>query len=670
VLEEGEESADHRGDVATHAVRFLRRIPDGTCLVVLPVGQGLRGSLLGRLYLTAWDHNRATEKPLGKPCKGKGLLEEGWWDGQGRLNCTCDRGRLAMDVPCVHKVVFASLCAGSIATSVLPTAKELSREALTVEQLGADSSGAFYAVRNSPKGVSPEHRMLHRFTVGLWYCEGKRNGCPAQYDCSHIAAAKLALTHGQVQRAEGLLLDSVALSRAAHWIEGWKGRLPLLGEASGGGAAQTSREERRPPAAIAGREHGGAECRGEECWCRKHRLIFGEAQPPSDAMDEEAVELEASTSQKQVRRGGKWWAEHASEMQRATPCRAEEPPVDARGKEAVHGWGSACHSCNLTEAQRQGCFHGEAERVQAPIMLLGTEAVQITQPKLGKLSDALDHHDPMISCLRAGPVRVSKLRDCHFRELSELGMLKAPCPLQPPPCGGEWVQHKKPAVISASTWSQQVETKIYCCRCLHTAHTVHFCGEHLGLYSWTQGTILVQESLQLILKGMQRSGTAFSAELGRDQEAFAQSPESIVISDESWRRASLDFFKLVGREISECCTICGPFPEVSISCSAVSLESSPASLVGGRSKEARCLRRGPEANLNRRSSHRQKRSGLRKWIAMLPPPCCVISRRFETLEYSRAAFRAPASSDLRVNTLLLCQLVSLSSCSSYSGASG
>jgi hypothetical protein len=406
-------------------------------------------------------------------------------------------------------VVLASLCAGSIPTSVLPTAKEMSREALTVEQLGADSSGAFYAVRNNPKRVSPEHRMLYRSTAGLWYCEGKRNGCPAQYDCSHIAAAKVALTHGQVQRAEGLLLDSVALSRATQW--------PLLGEASGGGEAQTSREERRPSVAIAGREHGVAECAGEKCWCRKHRLIFGEARPPSEAMDSEGqVELRASTPQRQVRRGARYWAEHASEMPRGAPRRAEEPPGDARGKEAVHGWVAACHSCNLTEVQRQGCSHADAERVRAPIMLLGMEAAQITEPKLSKLGDALDHHDPLIGCLKAGPVRVSKLQDCHFRELSKVGMLKAPCPLQPPPCSGEWVLHKKPALISASTWSQQVETKIYCCQCLHTAHTVHFCGEHLGLYSWTQGTILLQESLQLILKGMQRLGTAFSAELGRD----------------------------------------------------------------------------------------------------------------------------------------------------------
>jgi hypothetical protein len=569
-LEEGEER--YCGNVATQATRFLKRIPDGTCLVVLPVGQGLRGALLGRLYLTAWDHNRSKGKPLGKPSKGKGLLEESWWDAQGRLNCTYDHGRLALDAPCVHKVVLASLCAGSIATGALPTPRELSTEALTVEQLGADSSGAFYAVRNSPKGVSPEHRMLHRSTAGVWYCEGKQNGCPAQYDCSHIAAAKVALSHGQVQRAEGLLLDSFALSRAAQWIEQWEGRLPLLGEASGGGEAQTSREERRLPAAFAGQEHGGAQCAGEDCWCQKHRVIFGEAQPPLEAMDEGAVELGASTPQKQVRRGARYWAEHASEMPRGTPHRAEEPPGDARGMEAVHGWVSACHSCNLTEVHRQGCSHAEAERVRAPIMLLGTEAAQITKPKLSKLGDALDHHDPLINCLKGGPVRVSKLRDCHFRELSELGMLSAPCPLQPPPCGGEWVLHKKPAVISASTWSQQVETKIYCCQCLHTAHTMHFCGEHLGLYSWTQGTILVQESLQLILKGMQRSGTAFSAELGRDQEAFVRSLESIVLSDESWRRASLDFFKLVGREISECCTICGPFPEVSISCSGVHVD--------------------------------------------------------------------------------------------------
>jgi hypothetical protein len=84
---------------------------------------------------------------------------------------------------------------------------------------------------------------------------------------------------------------------------------------------------------------------------------------------------------------------------------------------------------------------------------------------------------------------------------------------------------------------------------------------------------------------------------------------------------------------------------VSISCSGVSLVSSSASSVEGTSEDARCPKRGPEASSysNHRPSHRQRRFGLKKWIAMLPPPCCVISRRFETLEYFRAAFRAPIS---------------------------
>jgi hypothetical protein len=90
VLKEGEES--YRGNVTSQAARFLRRIPDGTFVVVLPMGQRIQGPLLGRLYMSAWDHNRSKPKPLGKPCKGRGLLEEAWWDAQGRLNCTCNRG--------------------------------------------------------------------------------------------------------------------------------------------------------------------------------------------------------------------------------------------------------------------------------------------------------------------------------------------------------------------------------------------------------------------------------------------------------------------------------------------------------------------------------------------------------------------------------------------------
>jgi hypothetical protein len=456
--------------------------------MVLPAGQDLEGPLLGRLYLTAWDHNRAKPKPLGKPCKEKALPEAVWWDSQGRLNCTCDRGRLSLKASCVHKLVLASLCAGSIANSGLPTAKVLSRGGLVVEHLGADSSVAFYAVRNSPLGVSPEHRMLHRSTVGAWYCQGKLSGCPAQ-ECTHIAAAKAALAAGKLQHSEGILLGPDALSTAAHWILEREGELPLLGKtdeqrvqragcAIGQGATN---EEEVLLGLIAGQKHRAAECLGDECFCRKHRILFGEARVPLDAIEPEAPEPSSTRVElwKRAPRGSKYWADHAGELRRAAPrSAAEEPVEDARGKEAVHSWVPACHNCTLSGVLQGGCKHAEAERIQVPIMMLGTEAVQITRPKLGKLSDALDHHDPWISCLKGGPVRVSKLRDCHFRELSLLGMLRAACPIQAPPCGGEWVEHVKAAFIHSSTWSERVQTSIYCCQCPHRAHTVHFCGEY------------------------------------------------------------------------------------------------------------------------------------------------------------------------------------------------
>ncbi|GAQ87643.1 hypothetical protein KFL_003670040 [Klebsormidium nitens] len=559
--------------IAGQATLFISGVLDGACRVLLPAGQDPEGPLLGRLYLTAWDHNRAKPKPLGKPCKEKALLQECWWDSQGRLNCTCHRGRLALDAPCVHKLVLASPCTDFIASSGLPTAKDLSSGAHVVEQLGEDPSGAFYAVRNSPKGVSPEHRMLHRTTAGAWYCEGKLSGCPAQ-ECSHITAAKAALAAGRVQHSEGILLGPDALSTAAHWIEDWEGELPLLGEPGeqrvrGAGCAierGATGEEAGLLGLIAGQKQGAAECLGINCFCLEHLVLFGEARPASEAGDLDGALETSSTSVepwKRAPRGSKYWAEHRGELRSAAPrSAAGEPAEDARGEDAIQGWVPACHSCKLSETRQGGCRHAEAGRVQVPVMLLGTEALQITKPKLGKLADALVHHDPWISSLKGGLVRVSKLRDCHFRELSQMGMLRAACPIQPPPCGGKWVEHVKAAVIHASTWSERVLTTIYCCQCTSKAHTVHFCGEHLGLYCWTAGTILVQESLQLILKGMQRSGSAFSAELARDQEAFARSPESVVLSDESWRRASLDFFKLVGRQILECCSICGVHPEV------------------------------------------------------------------------------------------------------------
>jgi hypothetical protein len=207
------------------------------------------------------------------------------------------------------------------------------------------------------------------------------------------------------------------------------------------------------------------------------------------------------------------------------------------------------------------CEHGKASRVRSPVMLLTTEAVQVTKPKLAQMSDSNAVHDPLVTSLDR-LVHVSRLRDCHFQELSGKGLLSAPCPLDAPACGGSWVEAWGEADVTASQWSQRVRVQIYHCQCLDEAHTVHFDGEHLGLYAWNRRTLFVQNSLQLVLRGMQH-GHSFKAELATHQSAFQRSPDAAVLSEETWRRASLDFSKLVGLGLRDCCSLCGPHLKVS-----------------------------------------------------------------------------------------------------------
>jgi hypothetical protein len=493
------------------------------------------------------------------------LLEESWWDSQVHLNCSCDRGRLARDAPCVHKLVLAALGASGLEQRGLPTARELGRGAGLVEHVGTDSTGRFFVARSSPKGVSPAHKMLHQSIDGLWYCQGKRDGCPSQHHCSHIIAADRAVRAGQVHFAQGLHLGQDALSRARQWLERWNRALPLLGR---------SREERKLRAScegageeeahliglISGQRHEPAGCAGADCFCQEHQQLFGAAEPSTSALPRGVDVSEPWTG---VRRSKQWWRSHAGEAiltVRVAPQSVREPPAEALGKEAIRCWVSSCGSCTLEGALR-GCQHEGVGR--APVMLQETQAVQVTKPKLSQLSNAPDFHDPWVTRLRCGPIRVSKLVRREFQELGELGVLSAPCPLEPPPCGGKWVELWQDAVVHASTWSQAVRTRMYSCKCARK-HSVHFDGEHLGLYVWSRQTIIVRESLQLLLKQMQRGQSGFGALLEGEQEAFRRAPESAVLSEETWRKASLDFFKLVGRQILECCSICGPHPEVSV----------------------------------------------------------------------------------------------------------
>jgi hypothetical protein len=201
------------------------------------------------------------------------------------LNCSCDRGKLATDAPCVHNLVLASLGASGTKQRGLPTARELGAGEGLVEQVEADSSGRFFAVRSRPRGVSPAHKMLHRSVDGLWYCQGKRDGCPVQHDCSYILAAKLAIKAGQVHFAPGLLLGQNALSRAARqWLERWEGALPLLGRSGRSSELHAScegagEEEVHLMGLISGQRSEPAGCTGTDCFCQEHQQLFGVAEP-------------------------------------------------------------------------------------------------------------------------------------------------------------------------------------------------------------------------------------------------------------------------------------------------------------------------------------------------------------------------------------------------------
>jgi hypothetical protein len=323
--------------IAAQAGLFLSGVLEGTCRLVVPAGVDECEASPPRLYMTYWDHNRARPKALGKPSKEKALLEECWWDSQGHSNCSCDRGRLARDAACVHKLVLAALGAPGSEQRGLPTAKELEREAGLVEQVGADSTGRFYAARSSPRGVSPAHKMLHQSVEGAWYCQGKRDGCPSQHDCSHILVANLAVRAGQVHFAQGLLLGQDALSTARQWLERWDGALPLLGRKAGGSELSVSsegagEEEAHLMGLISGQRHEPAGCAGADCFCQDHEQLFGVAEPSTSQTQGPGV----SEPWGGARRSKQWWRSHAGGAPSAIATQSvQEPPAEALGKEGI-----------------------------------------------------------------------------------------------------------------------------------------------------------------------------------------------------------------------------------------------------------------------------------------------------------------------------------------------
>lgn len=214
-----------------------------------------------RLYMSAWNHNgRGKPKPLGKRDKVSALPETVWWNTVGELCCTCDRGRLTEDAPCVHKVTMAALSESWIRGAELPI-RQMLGQGVRVERLASDEKGSYFAVADNPHSVS--RRMVIRSKGGGWCCEGKRDGCPSLTDCSHIGAAKAAVIKGKMPMTEALILGSGPLARTAtSWLELFDGPLPLIGAPAAELFSGSARVKQRGGMGARRKREGGALGRG------------------------------------------------------------------------------------------------------------------------------------------------------------------------------------------------------------------------------------------------------------------------------------------------------------------------------------------------------------------------------------------------------------------------
>lgn len=442
--------------------------------------------------MTAWNHNAARPKPLGRPSKSNALLETVYWDTMGNPSCTCDRGRLSFGAACVHKLALQALQERRQPSHVL-----LQKGQRVVEAPCSGVGQRVFGVYRNASSPSPARTMVH-FSAQAefqWYCEGRHGGCSKTGDCSHIQEVKRVLHEREgVRRLEGCLFSESQLERAKVWLH-QKGSEVRAGkehvasapaqackercaasEADGEELEALTDEERYLLSLVAGEQHD-AVCKGADCFCQQHPLLFGgvslDRQPcerrccnpangDSRAGKRPRAEIEdgdfgIGSAQNRVKRRSKtFWA-----------TREEEGTCSGQGSGVVglEGGGPSgctdggrgegvirvCDSCTCPSSK---CAHVEPSRV-AIVKPMGAEAVQVETPKLVRPTDGLSVHDPPVTLLKQ-PVRVSQLVARDFEELSKLEGLCAPCPKEPPPCGTSWLSLMQTSHIHSLDWSQEV----------------------------------------------------------------------------------------------------------------------------------------------------------------------------------------------------------------------
>ncbi|GAQ91154.1 hypothetical protein KFL_007360010, partial [Klebsormidium nitens] len=562
-----EEGRDANGQLTlvAQAARFLANIKTGYCSIYSTGEAGVSSPVF---LMTAWNHNAARPKPLERPSKNTALLETVYWDTMGNPSCTCDRGRLSFDAACVHKLALQAL-----QERQQPSHLSFQKGPRVVEVPCSTVGQRVFGVFWNASSPSPERTMVHFDAEAdfQWYCEGRREGCSKTADCGHLLEVKRAL-----ERREGGWLYRKEREVAAGKEDAACNR-PQAGEecrASNAGGEELEAlpdEERYLLGLVAGEQHD-AVCKGDACFCQQHPSLFGgvslDKQPcegrcctsadsssPEKRPREETVEDGASAQRGVKRRSKAFWA-----AQTGGGEHGEAANTGAAGCTAGGHRGGVVRVCESCSCPSSACLHAEPARV-AIVMPMGAEGVQVETPKLVRPTDGSAVHDPPVTLLKQ-PVRVSQLTARDYEELSRIECLCAPCPKEPPPCGTGWSSLMQVSHIYSLDWSQEVKVRIYCCNCAEK-HTVHFNGEALGLYAWTRSVIVTQASCQLLLRCVQGTGSACNALIeAKNAVRRLYSPGAKPLSSETWRKASMGFFKLCGRSILECCSICGPHPAI------------------------------------------------------------------------------------------------------------
>jgi hypothetical protein len=472
--------AEDRRTTIDQAVMYLDGLRSGEC-AFYSVGEQ---ESAGTVYLAStWNHNGARPKPLGRPSKVRALLETVHRDTMGNLSCTCDRGRLYSQAPCVHKLTLQAFGSPRLASAI-----SLQKGTRVVE-IACDRTGErVFGVYWNAGSPSPQRTMVH-YGEGPqmgWYCEGRKSGCSKTADCSHIQRVKRALSESSgVEKLSRSSFSEEQLELAKTSLKDG------LGDSRGGDCVAQS-GECAPDADVDGYlaelvvgSHERAACEGPSCFCKQHPRVFGGAD-----VDEEPCAARccasAQTNGKRVRseqgedssgvgkasaKSGKrrtksFWAAQGIETEGSNVAtgsagKAELETAEERGR----GTESAPQVddrnavsipvCNICVCPSNVCTHG-AFRGAATVLPMEAEGVQLEVPKLVRPTDSWQVHDPEVSLLRR-PVRVSELTARDFEELSAAKSLSAACPQGPPPCRTRWLGLWQIAHIYGLYWSQEVK---------------------------------------------------------------------------------------------------------------------------------------------------------------------------------------------------------------------